>query len=88
MESLTTLFSSLLMNSWRASLLVGVILILQFLFKMPPPWRYALWLVLLVRLLLPVSFPAPFSLYNWAAVEWPSNRASAGKTSWRIRNHR
>ena len=33
--------------------------------QLTPKWRYALWLLVLGRLVLPVSPPSPFSLFNY-----------------------
>lgn len=58
--------SWLLRTSWEASILILLVALLQWLFRkqLRPQWRHALWLLVVVRLLLPISIPSPFSLYN------------------------
>lgn len=53
-------------NSRQAPLLVIFILVAQFVFKrwLSPQWRSALWLLLIVRLLWPVSFESSVSVYK------------------------
>ena len=55
METLNPFFEWLLKTSFQASLLIGLILLLQILLRsrLPVRWRYSLWLVLLIRLALP-----------------------------------
>lgn len=69
-------FGWVLHNSRQASLLVIFILSAQFLFKkwLSPQWRSALWLLLIVRLLWPVSFQSSISIYN--VVPTPLSRPS------------
>ncbi|MCA9412836.1 MAG: hypothetical protein KC944_16600, partial [Candidatus Omnitrophica bacterium] len=52
--------------SWQASILVGVVLLAQYLLKnhLSPRWRCALWLVVLARLVCPTFPESPFSLFN------------------------
>ncbi|HDR4907857.1 TPA: M56 family metallopeptidase [Bacillus cereus] len=49
-----------------ASILVGFILCIKVLFrnKLPPRWQYMLWIVLMVRLLLPWSPDSSYSIYS------------------------
>ena len=55
---------------WQASLgaaAVGlVLLVLKKLLRgrLSPAWQYALWLILLVKLLVPVGPASPYSAYN------------------------
>jgi beta-lactamase regulating signal transducer with metallopeptidase domain len=58
---------ALLLNSASAGLLVVLVLLLQWLFRrhLSPQWRCALWLVVVARLLLPVSVTSPVSLMQW-----------------------
>ena len=53
-------------RSLEASLLVGVMLALQFLLRhrINAQWRYALWLLLLIRLSFPWSPSSALSIYN------------------------
>lgn len=47
MEILNAVFAWLLRTSWQASVLVGLVLLAQWLFskKLSPGWRYALWML-------------------------------------------
>src|ERR1700740_3375758 len=56
----------LLRASWQASLLVLLVLVVQRLFRrqLSPKWRYRLWMIVLVRLVLPFSPPSPVSIFN------------------------
>jgi beta-lactamase regulating signal transducer with metallopeptidase domain len=53
------------------------VLVLQFVLgtKMPPCWRYALWLLVVARLLMPVTPASTVSLFNW--IGWRSTVAGA-----------
>lgn len=57
----------LLRNSLQASVLVVVVLALQWILgrRLTAGWRHALWWVVIVRLLLPVAPESDWSLYNW-----------------------
>lgn len=52
---------------WQSSVLAGALLLLDFALrrKLRPAVRYALWLVLLVKLILPPSLALPSSLAWW-----------------------
>ncbi len=56
--------------SWQAALVAVVVLGILSVSgrKLPPGWRHALWLVVLVRLLLPVLPASPVSLFQWTAL--------------------
>jgi len=60
------LFAWLLRASWQASVLVLVILAVQWAFQkhLAARWRYALWLLLIARLLWPILPPSPISIFN------------------------
>ncbi|MBI4660876.1 MAG: PD40 domain-containing protein [Verrucomicrobia bacterium] len=57
----------LLQTSWQASVLIGLVLLSQGLLRnhLSAGWRYGLWLLVLVRLMLPAPPPSPFSLHNF-----------------------
>lgn len=57
--------------SWQASVLVVLVLVAQWLCgrRLAPKWRYALWLLVVVRMMLPVTPPSPWSLFNYAPIE-------------------
>jgi beta-lactamase regulating signal transducer with metallopeptidase domain len=52
--------------SWQASVLAGLVLLVQWLFvrQLSPAWRYGLWMLVLVRLALPAVPGAPWSVFN------------------------
>jgi beta-lactamase regulating signal transducer with metallopeptidase domain len=58
----------LLEISAEAAVLVFIILLVQRIFRdrLSASWRYALWFVVLCKLLLPVAPPSPLSLFNLA----------------------
>ncbi|MCU5486685.1 M56 family metallopeptidase [Bacillus cereus] len=59
-------FDWLIETSLMASILVGFILCIKVLFrnKFPPRWQYMLWIVLMIRLLLPWSPDSSYSIYS------------------------
>ncbi|PFR80675.1 methicillin resistance protein [Bacillus cereus] len=59
-------FDWLIETSLMASILVGFILCIKVLFrnKLPPRWQYMLWIVLMIRLLLPWSPDSSYSIYS------------------------
>lgn len=65
-ELIGSLFESLLRASWQATLLAGVVLLLQRLLRrwLTPAWRHALWLIVVARLLLPLAPASAWSLFN------------------------
>lgn len=70
LDPLVTFVSWLARNSLQACLLVGLILVLQSVLRdrISPRWRYALWLILVIKLALPWSPPSRVSVYNVLAV--------------------
>lgn len=53
--------------SGEAAILIMLVLAVQWLFGrgLKPRWRYALWLLVLLRLALPWTIPSPASLFNF-----------------------
>src|SRR5258708_39906758 len=53
-------------TSLAATVLIGLVLLLQFCFRkgFPARGRYALWLLVLLRLLMPLSPASNFSIFN------------------------
>ena len=68
---ITAGFDWTLRTTWSASILIGLVFLLQWLLrdKLAPRWRYALWLVVLVRLVVPITPESAVSLFNFAKVE-------------------
>lgn len=76
--SVNGIFGWLLTTSWQVALLVVLILVLQRLLGrwLTPRWRYALWLLVLARLFLPVQPEMARGAVDWDRVslqEWPSD---------------
>lgn len=65
---LETVFSWVWTASWQASVLALLVLLLQVTLGrwLNPRWRYALWLLVLARLLLPALPESAFSLFQFA----------------------
>lgn len=59
-------FDWIIETSVMASILVGLILCVKFLLrnKLSPRWHYLLWMILIVRLLLPWSPDSSYSIYS------------------------
>ncbi len=73
----------LLRTSFQASIVVALVLVAQWLFrkKLSPRWRYALWSVVLIRLLLPVSPESRFSIFNLAQATFFAPRTQASEAA-------
>jgi beta-lactamase regulating signal transducer with metallopeptidase domain len=67
MNALVSCFDWIIERSWQASLLVGLILLVQLalLRWLPAVWRHALWLPLLALLVLPALPESRLSVFNW-----------------------
>ncbi|PHA18980.1 M56 family metallopeptidase, partial [Bacillus wiedmannii] len=59
-------FDWLIETSIMASILVGLILCIRVLFrnKLTPRWQYMLWIILIIRLVLPWSPDSSYSIYS------------------------
>ncbi|PEX40066.1 transcriptional regulator [Bacillus cereus] len=59
-------FDWLIETSIMASILVGLILCIKILFrnKLTPRWQYMLWIILIIRLVLPWSPDSSYSIYS------------------------
>ena len=70
-QLLAGFFEALVRISWQASVLVGIILAIQWLLRkrLSPAWRHGLWFLLLARLVLPGSFESGWSIFNWIRFE-------------------
>ena len=53
--------------TWQSAVLVGVVLLVQRMFRrqLEPRWRHALWFVVMLRLAMPVAPSSDWSLFNW-----------------------
>ena len=65
---LTSLFECVVKSSWQAAVLVCLVLVVQGILggKLSPRWRYSLWFLVLIRLLVPVTPQSALSIYNLA----------------------
>ena len=63
-------FSNILNMSMTGSIVIAAVLLIRLLMKrLPKIYAYVLWLVVLFRLLCPVSFSGPVSLLDWLEPE-------------------
>jgi beta-lactamase regulating signal transducer with metallopeptidase domain len=67
-------FSWLLQASWQGAVLAGLIVLTQrgFARWLSPGWRHGLWLLLILRLMLPMPPQSGWSIFNLAKLESPS----------------
>jgi beta-lactamase regulating signal transducer with metallopeptidase domain len=72
--TLDPVLSWLLRTSCQASILILLVGLIQWVFRrqLGSRWRHALWLLVVARLLLPISLPSPFSLYNFTHFKFAS----------------
>src|ERR1035438_1189499 len=72
-------FSWVLQTSWQAGVLVLLVLIVQMLFrnKLSPAWRYGLWLLIVVRLMMPTAPQSDLSIFNVAKFHLPLARVES-----------
>jgi beta-lactamase regulating signal transducer with metallopeptidase domain len=77
-EGLESIFGWLLTASWQASVLALLVLLLQAVLRgrLNPRWRHALWLLVLLRLVLPALPESAWSLFRFAPSASPSLVAS------------
>lgn len=73
-----SVLSVLWRSSWQAGVLAVMVVVLQWALRnqLSARWRHALWTVVLLRLLVPVTPASPFSLFNFA----PAQPTFAGAT--------
>jgi bla regulator protein BlaR1 len=65
-EGLESFFGWVVHTSWQVSILIALVLLVQFVFRkrLTAHWRYALWFLVVARLMLPSLPQSPFSLFN------------------------
>ncbi|MBN1480102.1 redoxin domain-containing protein [candidate division KSB1 bacterium] len=53
-------------TSLKATIVIALIMMLRLVLgdRLPAKWQHALWFLLIVRLVLPINMPTPFSLFN------------------------
>jgi beta-lactamase regulating signal transducer with metallopeptidase domain len=78
-----SLFLLLLRASWQASVLIVLVLLLRWVLRraLPPEWRSWFWLLVLVRLSLPISFESPWSIFNYSQLQVPDPLGSRMEAS-------
>jgi bla regulator protein BlaR1 len=66
-EAIRWFFPWLWQASCQASVVIILLLALQRVLRkhLTPRWSHALWLLVVIRLVLPFSVETPFSLFNW-----------------------
>jgi len=76
-------FKWLLQTSWQSAVLVCLILLTQIIFRkqISPGWRYGMWLLLVVRLLMPSPPQSAFSVFNLAWLKAPSHALGKAPTA-------
>jgi beta-lactamase regulating signal transducer with metallopeptidase domain len=57
----------LLKTSVKATIVIALIWLIQILLRnrLPAKWHYALWFLLIARLLIPFDLATPLSIFNW-----------------------
>src|SRR5687768_14545340 len=67
----------LVRTSWQAAVLVALVAIVQVAFRrvLPPRWAFALWMLVVVRLLMPVLPASPWRVFNVAMPGGPARNA-------------
>lgn len=79
---LSVVFDWVIETSIMASILVAFILCIKVLLKnkLTPRWHYALWLILIIRLILPWAPDSSFSIYSMLSREHEHTRSSIQST--------
>lgn len=64
-------FTWLWQSSWQAAVLVLLVILIHWMFgkRLSAAWKYNLWLLVALRLLVPFSPESMFSIFNWAKPE-------------------
>jgi|GEM_PF-3202881 len=77
MELLVHLFDWVCSVSIMAGILVVLILTLQLVLKkrLKPRWLYLMWLLVMLRLMMPWGPQSEFSIYNWIGYSTPAHTA-------------
>ena len=74
MDQLVWIFKEVIYLSVFAGILIILILLAKKIFKktLSPKWHYYIWILLLIRLMVPYTPESSFSIYNlfYQAAEW------------------
>ena len=64
-------FRWVVQTTWQSAVLAGLVLLVQLLFRkhLSAAWRYGLWLLVVVRLWMPVPPQSALSIFNLARIE-------------------
>ena len=83
LSSALSFLASLGRISWQASVLIVFVILFQRLFRtrMTAAWCHALWLLVLLRLVLPFSWESRASVFNWLPVTAPSFTAQSARAT-------
>ncbi|WP_324823917.1 BlaR1 family beta-lactam sensor/signal transducer [Sinanaerobacter sp. ZZT-01] len=67
MVEIIMLFSRFLFTSLMASVLIGIILVVKAIFKdkISARWYYAMWFLLIIKLIIPNLFTTPYNLFDF-----------------------
>src|SRR5438132_13964611 len=73
----TAILEWIFATTWQAAVVVELILLAQWIFRkrLSPAGRYGLWLLLVIRLLMPSSPQTAFSIFNIARLQPQPGRA-------------
>ncbi|MBN2088714.1 WG repeat-containing protein [candidate division KSB1 bacterium] len=65
-ESVNSIFDWIISSSFKGSVVIILVLVLQVLFQrfLNARWRYVLWYLVIIRLILPFNFESKFSIYK------------------------
>ncbi len=66
LQNLSELAHWFFITSLKATIVIALIMMIRLLLgdRLPAKWQHALWFLLMVRLVLPVTLPTPVSLFN------------------------
>jgi beta-lactamase regulating signal transducer with metallopeptidase domain len=58
-------------TSMEAAVFIFIVTLIQLVLKkkLPPRWRHVLWMLIVIRLLMPVSLPSSISLFNLSPIK-------------------
>lgn len=56
----------LIANSIKSAVLIATVFLVQFIFskQIPPKWKYLMWMLVAIRLVMPVMFESDTSIFN------------------------
>ncbi len=76
-DAVNGFFNWLCRASWEASVMVVLVLLVQWLLRrqLTPRWRHGLWVLVVLRLALPCSVHSPISLFSWFESQSPAEAA-------------